>query len=235
MRLSLLCLLLLCTTTLLAQEQLSDRWKETQRLDKNKKNIPYTDTMRLLNVSKESMHLRKGSFLYKGEISNDLLDFGYEQYGIMRQTKEEIRLRDENYIHIFSREARDLSAADAAERRKAMMLPEQPVDSISRQLLSGIWEVYKREGKNGPLTNPDYSTMITRVTVASDNGELRWGSINGGLSQEILYTISGASGPDLLIRDTAQQEQRIKVWRLSKEELVLEDARGIIYYLKHFR
>jgi hypothetical protein len=213
-----------------AQGQLSDRWKETQRLDLDKKPVTYTDTMRLLDVNKESMSLRKGSFLYKGTISNDLLDFGHLSFGIMKNNKEEIRLRNEEFIHVFSREAKDMSAADAAAKKEAIDLPARPVDRIELSDLYGVWEVYKRQGRNGPLPKIDYHTLITRLSLSQGNGTL--GTASAGGQQ---YQVRETKSSDLILVDKDQKEHSLKVWRLSKEELVIEDENGIIYYMKHFR
>jgi hypothetical protein len=228
-------LLCLCTGfSLAAQDQLSNRWKETQRLSLDKKPVSYTDTLRLQEVTKESMSIRKGSFLYKGTISNDLLDFGYLTFGIMKSSKEEIKLRDEEFIHIFTREAKDMSAADAAAKKEAIDLPARPVDNISPELLAGVWEVYKRQGRNGPLAKIDYTTLITRLSVPEQKTGEPTGTVSTGGGKN-LYQIKESKGSDLIATDAAQKEHRIKVWRLSKEELVIEDENNIIYYMKHFR
>lgn len=229
-----LLLLLSAGFSLSAQDNLSDRWKETQRLDLNKKPVSYTDTLRLLQVTKESMSIRKGSFLYKGTISNDLLDFGYLTFGIVKNNKEEIRLRDEEFFHIFSREAKDMSAADAATKKQGIDLPAKPVDNISLPILTGIWEVYKRNSRNGPLPQVNYATLITGLSVFEHNPDAPIGSVSAG-GKEPLYLIKEIKGSDLIVTDTAQKEHRLKVWRLSKEELVIEDESSIIYYLKHFK
>lgn len=218
-----------------AQQNLSNRWKETQRLDLDKKPVTYSDTMRLLDVNKESMSLRAGSFMYKGTISNDLLDFGHLTFGIMKNNQNEIRLRDEEYIHIFSREAKDMSAADAAIKKEAIDLPAKPVDDVSKALLIGDWKVYKRKGKNGPLPKIDYKTLITDLSVQEQNPEDHIGGIRAGATIEPLYLIMRSEGSDLIVIDAEKKEHRIKVWRLTKEELVIEDENGIIYYMKQFR
>ncbi|WP_118976280.1 hypothetical protein [Taibaiella koreensis] len=230
------CLLSLVTQPLLhAQESLSDRWKETQRLNLKQKAVAYTDTLRLSDITKESLNMRRGSFLYKGTIQNDLLDMGALTYGIDKQTNNEIRLRDEEFIHVFSREARDLSAADAAAGKAAIDLPAQPVSAIDMTLLRGSWEVYKRKGKNGPLPKIDYSTLIKGLKTGEATGEKAIGTVSGGQGTGPLYTIIKAEASDLVVADAAQKEHKIKVWRLSDSELVIEDESGIVYYLKHFR
>jgi hypothetical protein len=77
-------------STLNAQETLSDRWKETKRTDLTNKTVSYTDTLRLSDVSKDGMNIRRGAFQYKGQISNDLFEVGDLQFGIMKNDKEEM-------------------------------------------------------------------------------------------------------------------------------------------------
>lgn len=222
-------------TSLHAQHTASGRWKETQRLDLKRKTVSYTDTLRLSDITKESLNMRRGSFVYKGSIQNDLLDMGDRSLGIDKQTQDEIRLRDEEFIHIFTPEAKDLSAADATAGRNAIDLPAQPVSTIDTTLLQGNWEVYKRKSKNGPLPSIDYSTLIKGLKVDKSAATQELGAVSGGPGPGPLYVIRKIEAPDLVVTDAAQKEHRIKVWRLSTTELVLEDENGILYFLKHFR
>lgn len=218
-----------------AQQTASDRWKETQRLDLKQKAVGYTDTLRLSEVTKSSLNMRKGAFQYKGTIHNNMLDMGYTNLGIDKDTRDEIRLRDEEFIHVFTREAKDLSAADAAASKEAIDLPAQPVKEIDTALLRGRWEVYKRKGKNGPLAKIDYNTLIKGLSSGQQDPAGTMGSISGGQGSGPLFTIKKAEGSDLVVTDEAQKEHRLKVWRLSDAELVIEDEAGILYYMKHFR
>jgi hypothetical protein len=117
-----------------AQETLSDRWKETKRINLEHKAVSYTDTLRLSDISKDGMNIRKGAFQYKGQISNDLLEVGDLQYGIVKNNKEEIQLRDEEFIHFFTRERKDMSAADATASKANIDLPAVPVATIDKNI-----------------------------------------------------------------------------------------------------
>jgi len=90
-----------------AQEKYADRWKEVKRTDRQDKSVAFTDTMLINNVTKENLKMRRGSFEYPGTISNDLLEVGEEQYQMIKHDETEIRIGDENYIHIFARQLKD--------------------------------------------------------------------------------------------------------------------------------
>lgn len=224
------------TTQLHAQGPLSDRWKETRRQDLKKKEVSFSDTLRLSEVGKESMLLRKGAFQYKGAINNDVLDLGYTNLHIIKNNKEEIQLGDEDYIHIFTRESKDMSAADAAVKKAGIDLPSAPVEKIDHELLKGTWEAYKRSGRNGPLEKIDYATLIKTLSFELQKPEDYYGTITAGASADTpLYSIKDTKGSDLITDGRDKKEHRIKVWRLTADELVIEDESGILYYMKHFR
>lgn len=227
---------MLSVLSLQAQEQSADRWKETRRLDHKKKEQGFTDTLRLSGVNKQSMMLRKGAFQYKGEVNNDVLDLGYTNMHIIKNTSEEIQLGDEDYIHIFSREQKDLSAADAVVKKNEIDLPEKPVQEVRLPWLYGSWNAYKRTGKNGPLQKLDYKKLITGLTVTEQKDKEGYmGTVVAGGSAP-LYLVRECQGSTIRLTDPADQSvHSLTVWRQSADELVVEDEYGIIYYMKHFR
>ena len=222
--------------TLNAQETLSDRWKETKRTDLSNKAVSYTDTLRLSDVSKDEMNIRRGAFQYKGQISNDLFEVGDLQYGIMKNDKEEIQLRDEEFIHIFTREKKDVSAADAVASKANIDLPATPVETIDKNMLNGNWEAYKRSSRSGPLAKVDYKTLIKTLTFDMQKPDNYYGAVTTNfIGGEALYSIKDIKAADLVTDDKNKKEHLIKVWRLTLDELVIEDENGIVYYMKHFK
>lgn len=225
-----------CSNLLHAQEILSDRWKEVRRMDLSNKEVSYTDTLRLSDITKDGMNIRKGSFLYKGQISNDVLDVGDLQFGILKNNKDEIRLRDEEFIYVFAREKKDMSAADAAARKADIDLPATPVTTIDKNILNGDWEAYKRSSRNGPLAKVDYKTLIRTLTFDIQKPGNYYGAITtNSIGGEALYFIKDTRAPDLVAEDKNKKEHWLKIWRLTVEELVIEDENGIVYYMKHFK
>jgi hypothetical protein len=223
-------------STLNAQEALSDRWKETKRTDLTNKAVSYTDTLRLSDVSKDGMNIRRGAFQYKGQISNDLFEVGDLQFGIMKNDKEEIQLRDEEFIHFFTREKKDMSATDAVASKANIDLPATPVAVIDKSMLNGNWEAYKRSSRSGPLSKIDYKTLIKTLTFDTQKPGNYYGSVTTNfIGGEALYFIKDINASDLVADDKNKKEHLIKVWRLTPEELVIEDENGIVYYMKHFK
>jgi hypothetical protein len=222
--------------TLNAQETLSERWKEIKRTDHSNKAVSYTDTLRLSDVTKDGMNIRKGAFQYKGQISNDLLEIGDLQFGIMKNNREEIQLRDEEFIHFFAREKKDMSAADATASKANIDLPATPVSTIDKNILNGNWEAYKRAGRSGPLTKVDYKTLIKTLTFDMQKPGNYYGSVTTNfIGGEALYFIKDINASNLVTDDKNKKEHLIKVWRLTPDELVIEDENGIVYYMKHFK
>lgn len=226
-----------CSSNLInAQEILSDRWKEIKRMDLSNKAVSYTDTLRLSDITKDGMNIRKGSFSYKGQISNDVLDVGDLQFGIMKNNKEEIQLRDEEFIYVFAREKKDMSAADATASKANIDLPAAPVMTIDMNILNGNWEAYKRSSRSGPLSKVDYKTLIKTLTFDMQKPGNYYGSITTNfIGGDVLYFIKDIKASDLVAEDKNKKEHLIKVWRLTVDELVIEDENGIVYYMKHFK
>jgi hypothetical protein len=205
-------------------------------MDLSHKAVSYTDTLRLSDITKDGMNIRKGSFSYKGQISNDVLDVGDLQFGIMKNNKEEIQLRDEEFIYVFAREKKDMSAADATESKANIDLPAAPIITIDKNILNGNWEAYKRSSRSGPLAKVDYKTLIRTLTFDMQKPGNYYGSITTNfIGGEALYFIKDIKASELVAEDKNKKEHLIKVWRLTVDELVIEDENGIVYYMKHFK
>lgn len=220
---------------LCAQEQSANRWKETSRTSLREKKVSYTDTLYLQMLNKEEANLRKGSFQYKGKIDKKIFDLGYITYKVLKNKEEEIQLQDDEFIHIFTREAKDKSAVDAQSKMAAIELPANPVKDLDPELLNGDWEAYKRSGKNGPLEKVDYKTLIKTLSFNKEKTEGGYGKLTTNfIGGAALYTIKETKAPSLVVEDADGKEHLIKVWKLSEEELIIEDEYGIIYYMKRF-
>lgn len=216
-----------------AQEKYSGRWKEVKRTDRQDKPVAYSDTMLLNNVTKESLKMRRGSFEYSGIISNDLLEIGEEQYQIIKQSETEIRIGDEDYIHILTRELKDQSAADATASVNEKKLPAKPVNSIDTALLKGEWEAYNRKRKDGQPGKINYKTLLKTISFHPYLMQHGYGTVtmHSGTSK---YMIKALKGPEIIITEDAEKEHHIIVWKLTKEELIVEDEDGILYFMKQF-
>ncbi|RYZ33781.1 MAG: hypothetical protein EOP49_35405, partial [Sphingobacteriales bacterium] len=188
--------------TVLAQQPLSNRWKEVQRLDLSGNPATYTDTFRLAEVSKESISIRRGSFLYKGRIDNDVLTLGDYTFGIIKNDSLEIRLQDEESIHIFAREPKDMSSADARANNPATDLPAVPVTTIDKKLLAGNWEIYKRVSRSGPVSQVDYKTQIKSISFTEQKTGGYYGKVMASSGDGTsLYNIVDTQGSELLAED----------------------------------
>lgn len=222
------------SSPIMAQDALSNRWKESRRLDLHQKEVSFTDTFYLNDVTAKSLYLRKGAFQYKGTINKRTVDLGYITLSIEKRTDNEIQLKDDQFIHIFTRQLKEQSAADAALKKTEIALPATPVQQISLPMISGKWEAYKREGKDGPLPKVDYTTLITRVIVTGKDSIGHYGQVYTNKALPA-YQITAIQDSNIIAMDKNNAIRRFTVWRLSPDELVLEDENHIVYYMKHFR
>lgn len=219
-----------------AQEQPAVRWKETARTNLKDKKVSYTDTLYLQMLNKEEANLRKGSFQYKGKIDKKIFDLGYLTYKVLKNKDEEIQLQDDEFIHFFSKETKDLSAADAQTKMAAIELPADPVKYLDPAVLNGNWEAYKRTGKKGPQEKIDYKTLIKTLSFNKEKTDEGYGKVTTNyIGGATLYTIKEIKAPSLVVEDTDGKEHLIKVWKLSEQELIMEDEYGIVYYMKRFQ
>jgi hypothetical protein len=218
---------------LFAQLNPKDRWKETKRTDRKNVVVTFKDTMQITGVTKDSLKIRRGAFLYPGAITNDLLDMGYDQYQIIKLNASEIKIGDQDYIHIFSKEAIDTSNNSIARSMQNMAAPLKQVNSIDTTVLKGSWQAYSKKKKDAANTSPiNYKTMITKLTFSGRNAQNNYGSVSTGSGDS--YTIDGVSGGNISLKDNTGKLSKLIVYKANKEELIVEDASGLLYYMKQF-
>jgi len=212
----------------------SGRWKETARIDRQNKPVTFTDTMRLAEVTKDSLKIRRGSFLYPGAIYNDLLDMTYTQYQVIRMSPSEIKLGDESYIYTFSKELPNPASSTISAGMQDAALPAAPVSRIDISLLKGEWQAYSRKKKDGSPQKINYKTLLKSASFNNNDGQLT-GIVNAQSGEGTpLYTVKKTEGSHIVVSDTGNKEHLLTVWKLTKDELVIEDEDGFLYYMKQF-
>jgi hypothetical protein len=161
------------------------------------------------------------------------LEIGDEQYQVIKQTETEISIGDTDYIHIFARQLKDQTSADASASINERTLPSKPVTSIDTMLLNGNWEAYSRKRKDGQPGKINYNTLLKTVSFHSNIIQHSYGivTVNNGAS---VFSIKALKDADIIITDNNNKEHRIIVWKLSKNELIIEDEESILYYMKQF-
>ena len=226
-------MLLALSIGLFAQMNPSDRWKETKRTDRKNTVVSFKDTMQITGITKDSLKMRRGAFLYPGVISNDLLDMGYDQYQIIKMDANEIRIGDQDYIHILYKEAKDTSANGIVRSMQAMATTLKPVNSIDTTLLKGAWQPYSKKKKDASSTAPiNYKTLITKLTFSGKNVQNNYGSVSMGSGETCI--IESVQGSSLFLKDNTNQSTKLIFYKISKDEVIMEDASGILYYMKQF-
>ncbi len=225
-----------CAAFLSAQEHSDLRWKETERRQvKGQAPVPYKDTFFLQFINVEEIQLRKGAFAYKGLLKGELIDMGNITYKVLKRDHKVLHLEDGDQVHIFTPDVKDLSAADAAVKMAGIKLPETPVQHIEFKDLQGTWSAYKRTGRDGPLAKLDTKGMIQSLSCMEKAGQvpsctLYATEVNG----QLLYTIKDIRSPYLIVEDTQGIIHELTVWKLDPRELILEDHKGILYFMRPY-
>jgi hypothetical protein len=229
---ALLSFLLLISASILCAQPPAERWKEVQRLNLKKKEQSYTDTMHLV-VQGADINIRRGAFMYKGARAGRVLDMGYTSYGIVKDKDDELQLRDDDYIHVFRKELSQQTQPDPP----APDLPATPVSSIDTALLKGTWEAYKRSARKGPLDKVSYATLLKTMEYNTRKNEQgNFGALyNNYIGGKAVAYIRGTRAASILAKDEEGRDIQFQVWKLSADELIIEDSDGILYYMKHFR
>lgn len=222
---------------LYAQQQ-SVRWKETERRGMDNKPLQYTDTFYLQTGNANEWQMRRGSFMYKGTVNKRRLVFADRTYKILRNDNNEIQLEDDAYVlSVFTPDAKDSSAIDAALVAAQNKLPEAPLEQVDRSLLNGKWTAYKRATRDGkPMQHIDYNSLIKSMEiydVPDSAGNIGIAFNSAGQAGIPAFYISGIENADISYKDRQGNLYIIKILKSDSKELVVAGDNGVVYYFRH--
>ncbi len=178
------------------------------------------------------MKMLKGSFVYNGVVTNDLLDMGYQQFQIIKLSGDEIKIGDDDYIHVLKPFTIASVSAQITEDLKTMSFPSEPVTSMDTALLKGIWEPYKKERKKGTIGKINYKALLKKIDF--DNKSLNQIIGVAFIGNNISYQIMEMKNGKFTAKESNGNTHLFTIWRINTEEIILEDEDGMIYFLKQF-
>lgn len=225
-------LLIVISFTATAQKTYPGRWIETQRTTREGTTVAYKDSMRLIQVTSDSLKMMKGSFAYNGLITNDLLDMGYQQFQIIKLSTDEIKIGDDDYIHILKPVITTNASPQVNKEINAMTFPSEQVKAINKDLLKGVWEPYKKERKKGANGKINYQSLLKKLDFNTTSAQAAYGIAVVGNNNR--YNITDIANGNFTTKDEQGNKHILIVWRLNADEIIIEDEDGMIYYLKQF-
>jgi hypothetical protein len=213
-----------------AQEYSPNRWKETRRFNLRDEPVQYTDTVFVNTTDRQVIDVVIGGYAYKGTINQDSLNIGSRTFHVVKNEEDELRLKFDKLIHVFSRELKGMEGADAPEFAEKNRIPDLPLTAINQKQLYGSWLVYKkviRENVAADVKNIPYfkKLEVYKPIKKGNKGFLV-------LASNIAWKITGIKGGDIMVNNTLGQPVVVRVLRQSENELLLEDAGNVVYFLK---
>ncbi|WP_118972625.1 hypothetical protein [Taibaiella koreensis] len=215
-----------------AQEYSANRWRETSRLNTDKQEVHFTDTVWLNTTDRQMIDVVIGGYAYRGTVAGDSLDIKKRTFYVEKNEPEEIRLQFGKLTHIFTRALKDMTGADVEVFASENSIPAGPVTKINAKQLPGVWRLYKktlREGATAELSKIQYPKKlhIYSKPLKGIRGTLL--TVNN-----LEYKIKEFKGSEIRVLTTLNQPQSFKVLKQSPAELLLEDEHNAIYFFKKY-
>ena len=209
------------------------RWREVKRMNIDSAAIPFTDTLFISFLKKDSFsYHNKDGFIYNGvyTINDDsLLDFGTARYKVVARNPDALVLTNEAGIFIFNRDLSDTVRLIVIEKEEKFA----PVTNIDQMI--GHWTVYKRTEKEQATGALDVATTIRSIYITGPSSDGKQGYIFSGndpTNTPSWYIKS--LGVDQALDCAGKNPRIINVKKCQKGEMILEEN-GITYYLKQFK
>lgn len=213
-----------------AQEYSPNRWKETQRFNLRDEPVQYTDTVFINTTDRQVIDVVIGGYAYKGTVNQDSLYIGSRTFHVVKNEADELRLKFDKLTHVFTRELKGMEGADAGEFAEKNRIPDQPLSKINQKQLYGSWLVYKKVIRENVAADVKNITYFKKLEVYKPVKKGNKGFLI--LASNIAWKITGIQGGEINVNNTLGQPVAVRVLRQSENELLLEDASNVIYFLK---
>jgi len=209
------------------------RWKEIKRMKTDSTIVPFTDTMFISFLRKDSFsYHNKNGFIYNGGYTIDedsLLDFGTARYRIKERRPASLILINDDGIYHFIRDSSDTVKIIVLEKEEKLL----PVTNIDQMI--GHWTVYKRTEKDPSTGSIDNSVTIRSIYITGPStdgkqGYVFSGSDPGGSPSWYIKSL----GTDQVLDCDGKSHRILKVNKCQNGEMILEEE-GIKYYFKQFK
>jgi hypothetical protein len=213
-----------------AQEYSPNRWKETSRFNEKKEQLNYTDTVFMLTTDRNLFDIVIGGYAYRGTIDGDSLNVKKRTFQVMLNEPEEVRLRFKNLTHVFTRELKNYTAADAEDFASKNKIPDVPAKKINAKKLSGTWLVYKKQLRAGAETDIKTINYLKKLEIYRQAKKGAKGSLV--TATNLAMKVKDIKGPSIRYINTFNQAHSLKILRQTANEILLEDEYKMIYFLK---
>ena len=225
-------IMLLCFLTNIsqAQEYSPNRWKETSRINEKEEQLNYTDTVFMLTTDRNLFDIVIGGYAYRGTVDGDSLNVKKRTFQIMLNEPEEVRLRFKNLTHIFTRELKNYTAADAESFASKNKIPDAPAKKINLKQLNGTWLVYKKQLREGVEADIKTIMYIKRLDIYRQVKKGAKGSLV--TTTNLAMKVKHIKGSSIRYINTFNQAHSLKILKQTANEILLEDEHQVIYFLK---
>jgi hypothetical protein len=209
------------------------RWKEIKRLTMDSSIVPFTDTLFISFMKKDSFsYHNKNGFIYNGtyKLEEKDLNFGTARYSVELKKPLSLVLTDGQGIYFFNRDSSDTVRIIVLDTAAEKILPVTSIDQ-----LIGRWSVYKRETKEKASGSIDNATAIRSMFITGPSTDGKQGLIFSGKdpSNAPSWFIKNL-GTDQSLNCGGVNARTLKVIKCQKGELVVEEDE-VTYYLKQFK
>lgn len=216
---------------------LTGSWKETARSTAAQQPVAYTDTIRIdFLVGNEYTWGKANSFIYRGtyQVNGQTIEMGARVYTVVENTKDKIKLKDDDGLHEFSRYEKAETTTDNSNARssdRAQVKDEyNGVKAFSE--LAGKWQVYKRTSAV-PQKTIDYTTIVKSVSFSSGK-EGEQGRIYAAKDPEGKPSWYVDRFRDNILYCKGRSDRSFKVLKCAGGELILQEG-DMTYFFKQFQ
>lgn len=218
--------------SLFSQISFSDidgKWQEEKRL-KKKKEIPFTDTLRL-EIRKDGFmlirHTIGPTYTGEAELAGKKLKLEKEKFEVVDYSRKSLSLKDDDGTHVF-RKADEFSASPI---QKVIPGREEGEKDIAIATLKGKWTAYKK-------TDPKFDKNKFYLKAIQFNEDKGGGTYKGIVTFNTMDSVYNTDafiyvkGTDFII-SSDNETFKAKVLKSDGEELLLEEG-SVTYFLKQF-
>ena len=208
-----------------AQELSHNRWIETGRINQNKEDVHYSDTVFLVTEDRQIIDVIIGGYAYRGTIANDSLDVKKRTFYVVSNEPDEIKLKFAKLTHTFTRAPKGTVAADAAAFAERNKIPDAAAKKVNAKMLNGNWLVYKKTLREGTTVDVKTVQYLKALNIKAGKGTVT-------NSSNLSSKVKDIKSANIRYTNNLSQVKTLKVLRQQQDEILLEDEQNIVYFLK---
>ena len=219
--------------------QLIGKWQEIGRIDKNKNNVNFTDTIYLNFTSTNKVTTREASSMTSMtgaasiEDPGNVLMAAADFYTILAISDSQAVLdNQDNYIHTLKK-TNQFFYETYGKLAVIQDLYKNPI-SVTLTDVMGKWMVYKKNAKPGTVNPPVNIIQYLKITDSTGgntaNGVITFYQTDKSTELPCSIKVTNA-GIDIT---AGEYSWSLFVYKAEKKELVFGDAEVLLYYAKGY-